>query len=163
MVWWGLRVSKVLVCRWTLIISSLSTISEMPIVLPSPSNKSHHITKRIILCRSTPITHHILVTSRRGSNKSYMSTIPKLICMSTPKIHGYTSFQAWVKHDNPSAQPILPRSKVVHLYPKETCRMPLQDLGAFLWINSSNPLTTPITTWSSSSTNTISMVFHKIF
>ena len=44
----------------------------------------------------------------------------------------HTSFQDRIKHDNPSAHPILPGSKVAHLYPKETPRMPLQDLGAFL-------------------------------
>ena len=43
----------------------------------------------------------------------------------------HKSFQAGIKHDNPSAHPILPGSKEVHLYPKETRRMPLQDLASF--------------------------------
>ena len=59
---------------------------------------------------------------------------PKLICMATPKNPWveHTSFQVGIKHDNPSAQPTLPRSNIVHLYPKETRRMPLQDLVSFL-------------------------------
>ena len=60
--------------------------------------------------------------------------ILKLMCMATPNNPwvGHASFQAGIKYDNPSAHPILPGSNVVHLYPKETRRMPLQDLGAFL-------------------------------
>ena len=74
------------------------------------------------------------MTPERRSNKSYMSTIPKFICMATPKNPWveHTSFQAGIKHDNPSAHPILPRSMLVHLYPKETRRKPLQDLVSFL-------------------------------
>ena len=80
---------------------------------------------------------------RGGLTKSYMSTIPKLICMATPKNPWaeHTSFQTGIKHNNPSAHPILPRSMLVYLNPKETRRMPLQNLVSFLWINSNNPLT----------------------
>ena len=70
---------------------------------------------------------------RGGLTKSYMSTIPKLMCVATPKNPWveHTSFQAGIKQDNPSAHPILPMSMLVHLYPKETRRMPLQDLVSF--------------------------------
>ena len=49
-----------------------STIYEMPIVLSSPLNKSHHITDGIISYRSTPITTHVihmLMTPEGRSNK----------------------------------------------------------------------------------------------
>ena len=61
-----------------------STVSEMPIVLSSPLNKSHHITDSIISYRSTPIiTHviHILMTLERRSNK--------IIYVYNPQTHMY--------------------------------------------------------------------------
>ena len=54
--------------------------------------------------------------------------------MATPKNPWveHTSFQEGINHDNLSAHPILPRSMLVYLYPKETRRMPLQNLVSFL-------------------------------
>ena len=120
-----------------------STVSEMPIVLPS---------LHIILPKESPCIGQLQSSlmwfisswfSRGGLSKSYMSTIPKLMCVATPKNPWAenTSFQAGIKHNNPSAHPILLRSMLVYLYPKETRRMPLQNLVSFLWINSNNPLT----------------------
>ena len=80
--------------------------------------------------------------SRGGLTKSYKSMILKLMCVATPKNPWveHRSFQAGIKQDNPSAHPILPRSILVHLYPKETRRMPLQNLVSLLWINPNSPL-----------------------
>ena len=54
--------------------------------------------------------------------------------MTTPKNPWveHTSFQAGIKHDNSSDHPILAKSKIMHLYPKETRLIPLQDLVSFL-------------------------------
>ena len=64
------------------------------------------------------------------------------MCVATPKNPWveHTSFQAGLKQDNPSAHPILPRSMLVHLYPKETRRMSLQNLVSF----SMNQLQQPV-------------------
>ena len=63
-----------------------------------------------------------------------MSMIPKLMCVATAKNPWveHTSFQAGIKQENQSAHPIIPSSMLMHLYPKETRRMPLQDLFSFL-------------------------------
>ena len=125
-----------------LIISSLSTVSEMPIVLPSLHIILLKESSRIGQLQSSLMLFISSRLPRGGLTKSYMSTIPKLMCVATPKNPWveHTSFQAGIKQDNPSAHPIPPRSMLVHLYPKETRRMPLQNLVSF----SMNQLQQPV-------------------
>ena len=83
------------------------------------------------------------MTPKRRSKKIIYVYDPQThVCAATPKNPWveHTSFQAGIKQDNPSAHPIIPRSMLVHLYPKETRRMPLQNLVSF----SMNQLQQPV-------------------